>query len=80
MTTHVYRTPRSWADLRPSLYLAAAIIGVSIVARLVAHSGSAVAADWAWRITMAGIGGYLVVTGNRLPKRIVPMSALQVRT
>ena len=60
-------------DIRRGLIYAGLIIVVAGGAKAAAAHGL-IGSDWPGRATMAVMGAFLMVTGNSLPKRLVPLS------
>ena len=61
-------------DIRRGLFYAGLIIVVAVGARVAAAHGL-VEGDWPLRATMAVMGAFLMVTGNAIPKTLIPLSA-----
>ena len=60
-------------DIRRGLIYAGLIVVVAGGAKAAAAHGL-IGSDWPGRATMAVMGAFLMVTGNSLPKRLVPLS------
>jgi predicted acyltransferase len=61
-------------DIRRGLIYAGLIVVVAGGAKAAAAHGL-IGSDWPGRATMAVMGAFLMVTGNSIPKRLLPLSA-----
>lgn len=65
---------RPAAELVAGVGWGAAILAIALAASLVGRR--VIPADLAWRVLMAFIGIFFVVTGNAIPKRLTPLDSL----
>jgi len=63
--------------IREAIVFASVILLVSLTGKLAIALGGPNVADLTWRATMAIVGGFLVFTGNAIPKTLIPLAALQ---
>lgn len=64
-------------SIRTGIVFAGLIVVVSLGAKLATALGAAGGADLSQRAMMAILGAFLVFTGNAIPKRLTPLSALR---
>lgn len=62
--------------LRSGVAFAGLMLAIVLSAKLARSMGVLEDADGGRRLTMAVLGGFFIVTGNAMPKRLTPLSAL----
>ena len=78
MVTNQIFKPGCWAgELRTSVVFAVLMLAIPLAGKFVQTLGWVSAGDISQRVTMAMIGGYLVFTGNALPKSLIPLASLR---
>ncbi len=64
---------RTAGDLRMGIVFAALMLAAPLAARLAGALGWGVPADFSQRALMVLLGAFLALTGNSIPKRLVPL-------